>query len=180
MNKRNRFCNKVKTKSLTVLLAVFLLFTLVGVQFIGAVSGQWPYDWPMLGHDPQRTRHSASPAPSTNQTLWNYTTGAMIFSSPAVADGRVHVGSYDNNLYCLDAATGALLWNYTTGGVIYSSPAVANGVVYVGSMDRQIYAFSTEPPIPEGLTIGVMLLLSTIAVVIAMRYYHKRTKWKNW
>ena len=63
-------------------------------------------------------------------------------SSPAVANGVVYVGSDDDNLYALNASTGALLWEYTTGGFFFnSSPAVANGVVYVGSYDGNLYAF---------------------------------------
>jgi hypothetical protein len=31
--------------------------------------------------------------------------------------------------------------------------------------------------IPEGLTIGVMLAMSTIAVIVSMRYFRKRPKW---
>jgi hypothetical protein len=34
--------------------------------------------------------------------------------------------------------------------------------------------------VPEGLTIGVMLLLSTVAVIVGTRYYRKRPKWENW
>ena len=62
-------------------------------------------------------------------------------SSPAVANGVVYVGSEDNNVYALNASTGALLWKYATGSVVTSSPAVANGVVYVGSDDNNLYAF---------------------------------------
>ena len=73
-------------------------------------------------------------------------------SSPAVANGVVYVGSTDNNIYALNAGTGALLWKYTTGAV-QSSPAVANGVVYVGSTDGNVYAFglkgSDAPALPE-------------------------------
>jgi outer membrane protein assembly factor BamB len=43
-----------------------------------------------------------------------------------------YVGSLDNNVYALNARTGALLWSYGTGYAVYSSPAVMNGVVYVG------------------------------------------------
>jgi outer membrane protein assembly factor BamB len=60
-------------------------------------------------------------------------------SSPAVANGVVYVGSNDNNLYALNATTGANLWSYTPVG---SSPAVANGVVYVGSNDNNLYALN--------------------------------------
>ena len=35
-------------------------------------------------------------------------------------------------------------------------------------------------PIPEGLTIGVMILMSFVAVVVSTRYYRKRPKWQNW
>ena len=54
----------------------------------------------------------------------------------------VYVGSDDNNVYALNASTGAKLWSYTTGGPVYSSPAVANGVVYVGSDDNNVYALN--------------------------------------
>ena len=47
----------------------------------------------------------------------------------------------DNNVYALDASTGAELWSYTTGSDVDSSPAVAEGVVYVGSNDHNLYAF---------------------------------------
>jgi outer membrane protein assembly factor BamB len=52
----------------------------------------------------------------------------------------VYVGSYDGNVYALNATTGANVWNFTTGASVYSSPAVANGVVYVGSYDGNVYA----------------------------------------
>jgi outer membrane protein assembly factor BamB len=36
--------------------------------------------------------------------MWSYRTGGSIYSSPAVANGRVYVGSFDKRLYCLKAA----------------------------------------------------------------------------
>jgi hypothetical protein len=62
-------------------------------------------------------------------------------SSPAVADGKVYVGSEDGCVYCLNASTGEKIWSYTTGGNVNSSPAVADGKVYVGSYDYNVYAF---------------------------------------
>ena len=73
--------------------------------------------------------------------LWSYTSGSYVFSSPAVANGVVYVGSADDNLYALKASTGTLLWGYTTGHYVNSSPTVANGAVYVGSYDGKLYAF---------------------------------------
>jgi parallel beta-helix repeat protein len=100
------------------------------------------YSWPMFHNNLERTGQSRSPAPNTNQTLWNFTTGGNIrISSPAVVDGKVYIGSMDHNVYCLDALTGVLVWNYTTGSMVFSSPAVADGKVYVGSLggDRNVY-----------------------------------------
>ena len=68
----------------------------------------------------------------------------LVNSSPAVANGVVYVGSDDNNVYALNASTGALLWSYTTGSTVVSSPAVANGVVYVGSSDDNVYALNAS------------------------------------
>ena len=117
---------------------------------------------------------------TTGALIWSYTTGGEVWGSPTFADGKVYVGSFDRNFYCLDAATGALIWNYQTNGMVYSSPVVANGVAYAVSTDRRVYAFGAWEPIPESLTIGVMLLLSTIAVIVSARYFRKRQKWENW
>ena len=54
-----------------------------------------------------------------------------------------YVGSYDQNLYALNAGDGTLKWKYTTGSYVYSlGPAVANGVVYFGSWDTNVYALN--------------------------------------
>ena len=74
---------------------------------------------------------------------WRYTTGLNVFSSPAVANGVVYVGSEDGHLYALNAKTGAKLWSYATN-FVDSSPAVANGVVYFGSTDDNVYALNAS------------------------------------
>ena len=61
-----------------------------------------------------------------------------------MANGVVYIGSFDHNVYALNASTGALLWSYATGDVVTSSPAVANGVVYVGSQDNNLYALNAS------------------------------------
>jgi outer membrane protein assembly factor BamB len=75
---------------------------------------------------------------------WSYTTGSYVVSSPAVANGVVYVGSYDGNVYALQAKTGAKLWSYATDNSVDSSPAVANGAVYVGSWDHNVYALNAS------------------------------------
>jgi outer membrane protein assembly factor BamB len=74
---------------------------------------------------------------------WSYTTAGAITSSPAVSGGSVYFGSADDNLYALNATTGALLWKYTTGNsIVGSSPAVVSNTVYVGSTDDYLYAIN--------------------------------------
>ena len=98
-----------------------------------------PYD---TGNNPYENVLTSSNV-STLTLDWSYTTGGRVYSSAAVANGVVYIGSADHRLCALDAMTGAPKWSYTTGGAIYSSsPAVANGVVYVGTgyPDDKLYA----------------------------------------
>jgi outer membrane protein assembly factor BamB/serine/threonine protein kinase len=71
---------------------------------------------------------------------WTVTTGDKVYSSAAVGNGLVYIGSNDSNLYALDAGTGDERWHYKAGGQITSTPAVVNGVVYVGCDDHQLHA----------------------------------------
>ena len=107
-------------------------------------------EWAQLLFDPCHTGFNPhefvlSPATVGNLRLqWKYTTENYVFSPPAVVNRVVYVGSADNNLYALNAGTGALLWKYTTGGDVFFSPAVANGVVYFGSTDGNLYALNAN------------------------------------
>jgi len=115
------------------------------VDTYGEESGYYEYArecidwWPMFHHDLSHTGYSTSTAPNTNNTIWNYPTDDNVYSSPAVVDGKVYVGSDDRKVYCLNASTGAHIWNYTTGSFVRSSPAVDDGKVYVGSYDNKTY-----------------------------------------
>jgi outer membrane protein assembly factor BamB len=93
----------------------------------------------MFRHDILHSGASTAIAPGDNQVLWSYQTNFYVSSSPVVSHGRVYVGSWDWNLYCLEMDTGNLLWNYPTDGQITSTPAVANGNVYFGSEDNTLY-----------------------------------------
>ena len=64
-------------------------------------------------------------------------------SSPAVAGGTVYVGSWDDKVYALDAATGHLHWSYEAGDAV-NSPVVAGGIVHVGSFHSTVYALDAR------------------------------------
>src|ERR1019366_4308785 len=83
---------------------------------------------------------------------WKFTTGANVFSSPAVgAHGTIYIGSrdefyprshkpsVDHNVYALNP-DGTQKWKFTTGAAVTSSPAVGgDGTIYIGSDDGNVY-----------------------------------------
>ncbi|MDX1814216.1 MAG: PQQ-binding-like beta-propeller repeat protein, partial [Candidatus Bathyarchaeia archaeon] len=129
-----------KAGFVVVFLAVLLVSFFASISLsVSAAGDVGDADWSMFRHDPPHTGTSPSTGPNTNNTMWSYTTGDIVTSCPAVADGKVYVGSDDNNVYCLSAESGAFVWSYTTGSVVRSSPAVVDGKVYVGSGDSKVY-----------------------------------------
>ncbi len=71
------------------------------------------------------------------------------YSTPAVAYGRVYIGSLDGFVYSFAASNGRLAWRHKTGGFVYSSPAVASvgaagPTVYIGSYDGKLYALNAR------------------------------------
>jgi outer membrane protein assembly factor BamB len=71
---------------------------------------------------------------------WKFATGGKVVSSPVADQGVVYFGSYDRNVYAVDAETGVQKWKYSTLGPVASTPAIANGVLYVMSYDGKFYA----------------------------------------
>ncbi|MCR4408094.1 MAG: serine/threonine-protein kinase [Anaerolineae bacterium] len=78
------------------------------------------------------------------QPLWTFKCEDEVRSSPAVVDGVLYVGAYDNNLWAIDAQKGEFIWKYPTEGGIASSPGVWKDLVLFGSEDRLLYAVFTH------------------------------------
>lgn len=84
-------------------------------------------------------------APADSATpIWAFQVEDVVRSTPLVKDGIVYIGSYDNNLWALDAADGSLVWKFATGGGIGSSPAYGAGLVFVGSSDNALHAIDAH------------------------------------
>jgi outer membrane protein assembly factor BamB len=77
----------------------------------------------------------------TGKSLWTFLTRARVESSPAVAGGRVYVGSSDGRFYVLDLAGGAKLWEFDAGAPLSASPAISRGRIVIGSQDGRVYCF---------------------------------------
>ena len=85
---------------------------------------------------------------STNGASFGFGSGNF-YSTPAVAFGRVYMGSTDGRVYSFAAGTGALAWATGTGAYVYASAAVENTpglgpTVYLGSYDGNFYAFNAQ------------------------------------
>ena len=116
---------------------------------LGAVT-----DWPQFRETALHQAHNTNESivSDTNaaalKIAWSATTGGIVNSSPAVANGVIFVGSSNGSLYAYDfrcASAGQSCsprWTATTGGAIDSSPAAVGTVVYVGSSDGKLYAYS--------------------------------------
>lgn len=75
--------------------------------------------------------------------------GGGVYSTPAVAWGRVYLGGLDGRMYSFVEKTGQLAWSQSTGAEVYPSPAVAKTphsppTVYAGSEDKHFYAFDAR------------------------------------
>jgi eukaryotic-like serine/threonine-protein kinase len=83
----------------------------------------------------------AAPATSSEiQPLWAFKCEDEIRAKAAVADDRVFISVYDNNLYALNKADGSFLWKFPTSDGVGASPCVYEEMVFVGSSDRMMYA----------------------------------------
>ena len=69
-------------------------------------------------------------------------TRARIDSSPAIAGGRVFVGSNDGRLYALDLASGKVVWEHDEGAALSASPALAAGRIVIGSTEGRLLCFA--------------------------------------
>jgi polyvinyl alcohol dehydrogenase (cytochrome) len=78
--------------------------------------------------------------PATGKVLWQTPdpNGALALGPVAVANGVVYAGSMAGsaqaqNMFALNAKTGATLWSFAAGGSVVAGAAIVNDTVYWGS-----------------------------------------------
>ena len=71
--------------------------------------------------------------------VWTQNTGALTYSTPAIADGRVFVGGFDGSLHAYDADTGALLWERYVGGRLLGPALVVGDLVFFSTLETETY-----------------------------------------
>ena len=93
----------------------------------------------VIGKDGRRGEQSRA----TRREVLGATAGALAAgalpgrtAAQQASGPTVYVGSVDNTLYAVDAATGSEEWAFTQPSTsVRSSPTVADGTVYVGSLE---------------------------------------------
>lgn len=84
---------------------------------------------------------------------WHY----AVMATPAIANGKLFVASQWNDLFALDAATGAILWRAQApaGSISFAhyqsampgwpaSPVVVGDLVWIGGLDGTLFAFAVD------------------------------------
>ncbi|MFH0793682.1 MAG: PQQ-binding-like beta-propeller repeat protein, partial [bacterium] len=70
---------------------------------------------------------------------WIVDLGASSLSTPAIADGKVYVGTHGGSFRCVNASNGSQVWNVPLPADVVSSPEVNNGRVFFGCGDGKVY-----------------------------------------
>lgn len=97
-----------------------------------------------------RTGVYASPGPLRKpQVQWTFKAAGAIVTSPAIADGRIYIGSMSGHLYAIDQQTGKETWNFKSSMPIASSPAVAAGTVFFVSSAGALAAIDAASGQPK-------------------------------
>jgi len=78
----------------------------------------------------------------SHSPIWTFTCEDEIRGTPSYAGGVIYIGSYDHNLYALEAENGDFIWKYAAEGGIVSKPAIYDNKVYFGSTDQKVHAIS--------------------------------------
>ena len=122
----------------------------------------------------------ASTSPYFVEGTINYVTGNWSRTSSVDLTGleQVYSAAYTYYTYNVTPATGVTTLGSGTFTASITVPSVANGNYAVTAVDTQgnvaTATLVVDNTIPEGLTIGVMVMLSAVAVVLSTRYFRKQ------
>jgi len=76
--------------------------------------------------------------------LWVFQCEDEIRGAPLYYEGSIYIGSYDNNLYSVNAADGKLNWKYATEGGVVTRPAAYEGDIFFGSEDKRLHVVNAR------------------------------------
>jgi len=132
----------------SLFIVLLFIFVIQFSSFVKAENSENATEWRMFMKNLNHTAwDGVSYTIISGLNIANFTTGAYIQSSPAVANGYVYFGGDDNKTYQLNASNvSQKIANFVVGAAVNfrSSPAVANGYVYIGSTDSNVYQLNAS------------------------------------
>ena len=81
--------------------------------------------------------------PKTGRERWRFKS-APIESSPLLRGGRLYFGSWDHNVYALDANTGRRIWSFQADNEVNTSAAYWRRTIYIASDGGTLYALNAR------------------------------------
>jgi outer membrane protein assembly factor BamB len=113
---------------------------LFAVIIIAAVPPQ-EAKWASLGGDYRRSGLSLDQGPTSGCIHWQFEAGgAVLGSTSAGSDGRIHIPCEDGKLYTLDAG-GKALWAFDANTPLVSAASISpDGNLYIGGQNGTLYA----------------------------------------
>jgi polyvinyl alcohol dehydrogenase (cytochrome) len=112
-----------------------------------------PGDWNGWGAEPDNARYQAKPGLSIAdiprlKVKWafGFPGDSRAYAQPAVAGGRIFVGSAGGTVYSLDAATGCTYWSFKADGAVRTAISIARSktggryIAYFGDLRATAYA----------------------------------------
>jgi outer membrane protein assembly factor BamB len=79
----------------------------------------------------------------TGKELWRFNS-QPIESSPLLRGNRIFVGSWDHNVYALNARNGRKIWSFQADDQVNTSAAYWRGRIFIGSDGGTLYALSAK------------------------------------
>jgi outer membrane protein assembly factor BamB len=96
-------------------------------------------DWPLYGHDRERTRYLPAKDldPPFGSSEWSFQAGKLLEFQPIVVKGRVYFMDKDGMFYALDTRKGHVQWKRKIGNLNASSPAYWRGRLFAVNLEPQ-------------------------------------------
>lgn len=103
--------------------------------------GASPSDWPMAGHDPQRTGCSPNYVVGPFEYDWvKYYDEKVIFAQLVTWGDRGFFPTLHGSVFCIDLSTGGVVWKTKTGAPMMGSAATDGRSVYAVGTDGTLTA----------------------------------------
>jgi outer membrane protein assembly factor BamB len=109
---------------------------------LGASLSAGPADWPTFKGGNARLGQGPALELPVKQA-WKIHLGGSLYSSPAIQDGLVLLGSSDKHVTALDLASGEVRWTHALPDRVWGcAPAAAGGLCYIGCVDGCVHALA--------------------------------------